>query len=380
MPPSSDTLLAFIRRVHATPLNGSWPSPLLEDLSAALGGAFVGVARYIQPPFHAGELVTTHVPKGYREVGASFGPDEAPWFDIGVRHPGELLRLTDHVTPEEIVKHRFHREWMEPQGYLAEAVLGSLHPSSRDDPGFGWMVLGRRPFTDGEIAFCRDLDPHMAQATQVAWRLQLAESLRDAALYALDGSPEGVCLLDREGRVTWSSGAARRTFEGGDGITLDGCTLRGTTARDSARLQKAIGDCLDGTVGSPTLVALARRGTDPPLAVVIDRAVRPESTTHASETVAVVGILDTSRAMLSPEPVLREVYGLTAAEARLAVAIGGGATLADVAKRTRRSTETVRTQLKAVFRKLGVRRQSDVVALVHMAARGPYRLVDGREE
>ena len=60
---------------------------------------------------------------------------------------------------------------------------------------------------------------------------------------------------------------------------------------------------------------------------------------------------------------LTRVFGLSAAEARLAAQIADGHSLAEVAERSKLSIHTVRNQLKAVFAKAGVGRQSEFVAL-----------------
>lgn len=75
-----------------------------------------------------------------------------------------------------------------------------------------------------------------------------------------------------------------------------------------------------------------------------------------------VGDLDDT-GTLRPE-VLRALYGLTAAEARLAIAIGRGRELPRLSEDWNVSTETLRTHLKAVFAKTGVNRQVDLVRLL----------------
>jgi DNA-binding CsgD family transcriptional regulator len=56
-------------------------------------------------------------------------------------------------------------------------------------------------------------------------------------------------------------------------------------------------------------------------------------------------------------------YGLTPAEARVALHIIGGGDIASFAKAAGVSPGTVRSQLKAVFAKVGVSRQAELVRL-----------------
>jgi DNA-binding CsgD family transcriptional regulator len=62
--------------------------------------------------------------------------------------------------------------------------------------------------------------------------------------------------------------------------------------------------------------------------------------------------------------VVGELYGLSAAEIRLARALAKGASLSDVAAELGLSKETLRAQLAAISDKTGTSRQSDLVRLL----------------
>ena len=65
------------------------------------------------------------------------------------------------------------------------------------------------------------------------------------------------------------------------------------------------------------------------------------------------------------------IYELTPAEARLAVAVGRGRELSMLSEDWNVSSETLRSHLKAVFAKTGVRRQ---VELVRLLAGAPWKV------
>jgi DNA-binding CsgD family transcriptional regulator len=75
------------------------------------------------------------------------------------------------------------------------------------------------------------------------------------------------------------------------------------------------------------------------------------------------------------EEMVASVYGLTAAEAAVAVALARGEDVREIARRRGVSTETVRGQLKAVLAKTGCSRQAD---LVRMLLAGPAGWPDPR--
>lgn len=79
---------------------------------------------------------------------------------------------------------------------------------------------------------------------------------------------------------------------------------------------------------------------------------------------AIVEAIDPRRP-LSPDPAaLREILGLTAGESRLACLIGAGHDLASAARTLHSAEETLRTQLKAIFRKAGINRQQDLMRML----------------
>jgi DNA-binding CsgD family transcriptional regulator len=62
--------------------------------------------------------------------------------------------------------------------------------------------------------------------------------------------------------------------------------------------------------------------------------------------------------------ILRSLYGLTPVEARLADLLAQGCELAAAAERMNMATGTARFHLKAIFRKTGAARQSELVRMV----------------
>jgi len=86
---------------------------------------------------------------------------------------------------------------------------------------------------------------------------------------------------------------------------------------------------------------------------------------EAGRAAAVELILrDSAHPALPSEPLLRQLYQLTPAEASLAVLLGEGLTLEESATRLGVSRNTARSHLRAVFAKTGVKRQTALVQLL----------------
>ena len=62
---------------------------------------------------------------------------------------------------------------------------------------------------------------------------------------------------------------------------------------------------------------------------------------------------------------LVETYGLTRVESELTVLLGSGSEISSAARQMRISIHTARKYLQSIFEKAGVRRQVDLVSLLH---------------
>jgi DNA-binding CsgD family transcriptional regulator len=78
----------------------------------------------------------------------------------------------------------------------------------------------------------------------------------------------------------------------------------------------------------------------------------------------IVVITTVSRPQIASAEVIRDLFDLTPAEARVAHGIAAGKTVNDLAGEAGLALGTIRQQLKSVFSKTGVSRQADLVALL----------------
>ena len=75
-------------------------------------------------------------------------------------------------------------------------------------------------------------------------------------------------------------------------------------------------------------------------------------------------VSDPDTALLIQPETLEGLYGLTVAEAKLVIALVSGQTLDAIAAATGTSPNTLKNQLKAVFRKTNTSRQAELMKLV----------------
>ena len=82
------------------------------------------------------------------------------------------------------------------------------------------------------------------------------------------------------------------------------------------------------------------------------------------ESQALAPIVDSSRVRTSLTGLLKERFGLSSAELKLALALTAGATLNAVSAAENTSVLTLRTQLKSIFSKTNTHRQAELIRLV----------------
>ncbi len=104
----------------------------------------------------------------------------------------------------------------------------------------------------------------------------------------------------------------------------------------------------------------------------MNRASNP--TVFSENAVAILFIKNPDSKGTIPSDVLRELYVLTLAECRLAMLLLQGNSLSDAAAVLEVSCQTVRSQTGSMFQKTGMKRQSQLMALLanlYFDARAP---------
>jgi DNA-binding CsgD family transcriptional regulator len=210
----------------------------------------------------------------------------------------------------------------------------------------------------------RRLTPHLQQAYEMARRLKRARSAADDLERAFDWLADGVMVVTADGTVTYANMSMQEIFRRGDGFRLAKGRLEVADHAARARYAAALGSVArlqggeaDATGGD---FAASRQGRAPPYLI----SVRPLASGGAGKhraRAAIVFVQDPLRQKASAAPTLRDLFGLTQAEASLAVALQSGESVAGYAAAKGLSRNTVYTHLRRLKEKTGVKRQPDLI-------------------
>ncbi len=205
--------------------------------------------------------------------------------------------------------------------------------------------------------------PHVRPAAHLS--LCLAEAHAQGALEAFEQMGCGAVLLDGRGTVLGITPKAEEHFRDATLLRIRDKIVAGHRASDPA-LQRLIAGALRPDLSSaeppPQAVAIERAAKRPLIlrASPIARSAR-EPFQHAH---AVLTMSDPEERCADSQTVLRQAFGLTPAEARLAAGLAGGRDLLAMADEKGVSMATARTQLKSIFTKTGTHRQAELVAFL----------------
>ncbi len=171
----------------------------------------------------------------------------------------------------------------------------------------------------------------------------------------------GIVVLDRSGRISFTTDAAAALLRLGDGLTVRGARLierlGGPELGDA--VQATLAEPLDAPSGPLRTVVLRRRDRLPLIA-----SVTPLATAVTGPIGALVLLHDPEVTLRPATEMLRHAFGLTVAEAAMAQALLQGATPRQIAEQRQVSLNTVRTLIARVLGKTGAQRQADLVRLL----------------
>lgn len=163
-------------------------------------------------------------------------------------------------------------------------------------------------------------------------------------------------LVGQDGRIRSVNERAMEQFGIVDGDPIEKLDLE---AQGLANLRRALAGMGQAPTGRLLTLCRARTHDGATPVLVLSRVDgSAEQGPTGLVTIADIGWSDRVGAMLS------EVFGLTPAECSVASSVIGGHSSEAIAAQRGRSVETVRTQLKSILGKLGVRTQAELVRMV----------------
>ena len=341
-----------------------WPEALraIEDATGSAGAVidFVPKAPRIQPLTLAGRFTN--------EQCATYANEYqhiCRRIRYGLEHPErpvhyDALVLSEPEMDRDPVYDFLRRHGLRYYigGNLPEIAHHQVYWSLQRSPQQGHV---ERPDIENFVL----ISQHLAQACSLAAQIGAMRTDCSVGFEALEAVACGVIVLTRDLRIIHANGRAETIFASGDG--LDRVAGRLTTAcpHRQAELERLLaGAAAQAILPNRGRVRLPRPSGKTDYALVVAPLTVARASPFVEPPALMVTIRDPAQDSAVALEDLTELYGLTAAEARLALLVGQGDRVDRAAARLGVTEQTARTQLKMVFRKLGVHRQPEVVRIL----------------
>jgi DNA-binding CsgD family transcriptional regulator/PAS domain-containing protein len=291
------------------------------------------------------------------------------------KQPIGALVASDEIIPlTELKKTAYYHDVFRPQN-ISHLVMIPLENRRGFTAEFNMCRSERQgPFEAAQMATLRRLLPHMRRSTALGYRLEEYRALQRAEAQALDRLSAGVILLDRAARIILVNRAARRLGADTGPLRLRGGSIIARDPASSRRLDTLVQAVLRGmpaaSMGLPhpddgrllTLFVCSVRSRD------IDRFARLDM----RDAAVMIFVFDPAAPGDVPPAWIMDAYGLTMAEARVALCVASAHSVAEIGAQLNISPNTVKTHLRHVFAKTGVNSQAELAGLI-----ASFRLLAG---
>jgi len=298
-----------------------------------------------------------------------FGPANPFLSKVGSFPLGKVV-IAAHILPlEKLHKTEFYQEFLKPHDI--EHILCAVLFQERGLNGFLNLTRPRqrRPFNEREAALLQSLIPAL-QATLLV-NQTLAQHAADRKLNAelLDRFHRGVVLLDAHGKIVSVNRSALAILEGRDGLMFAESGIQAVLHEENLHFKGLLQAAMIGSDGkgpalSEQLMLVTRSSSETPLSLLVTPLVSDNPFPYEPRAQVAVFINDPDRVSTGGKQAMRQLYGFTEAEARLASCLLRGLSLEESSQNLGITLNTTRTHLKRLFSKTSTNRQGDLIRVL----------------
>lgn len=276
-------------------------------------------------------------------------------------------RTTDLVPSTDYERSIFYNEWIRAIGddtfYCCGSVMRTAH-------GYGIIGLHRGrtqgDFSEEVLQDLNDQVDHLRRMFTIRGRFSELDERSDLLGAIFTSGRQAAFTVNAGGRIILANEAGEAMVRSGRFLRFRNNRLMPTADSDRSEFDVALALAVsaDDRRASGCLLR-AGDGTFVIASVVPLLANLPAA-------VALITI-ELPHAEIMPDRLSRhmqEAFGLSPAEARIAIHLADGATIREISDQRRSAIGTVRTQVKSIMLKMDARRQGDVVRIVSVLRHG----------
>jgi len=263
-----------------------------------------------------------------------------------------------------------YEQWMRPNGIYH---VGGAQFIDTDTHRAGIAILREKEageWSDGELRVVDEVLPHLKRALNIYSEFTHLRLKQDALLKGLDRLVIGLILYDHNAQPVYINPTAKAIIEQHPALQMLNGDLFLTNPEDEKALRKTIVDTAhidpDDSWKQSVAIGITHPDVESPLPILVTPMHAHLITSDLDYDGAKVAVFLSDPNLQQPISVdnLVSVYSLTPSEAQVSISIANGHSIDEIASQSHHSTHTIRSQLKSVFRKTGVSRQSELIKLL----------------
>ena len=291
-----------------------------------------------------------------------------------VSDPAEYLRtwtprvLTDDdlLPKADFVRSEFYNDFMRPLDMHSVMLIRlAIH----EEDIFAISISRAKPngrFRPRELAATRRLHPHLMRAFTLGRKFAATRREGQDLSEVLNTLRHAVIMVGEGGVVRHVNAAAEALLMRRDEFVVRHGVLSASRPGEARRLHQLIGQarCADADLRDGGSMTVGGSDLRLPLSITVSPLRSARDSILGGGASVMVAIIDPNAGVRLPAQRLRDLFGLTRAEARTALALFEGATLHEAAAAAGVSRNTMQNQLARVFEKTGANRQSGLIRLM----------------
>lgn len=299
------------------------------------------------------------------------------------REVGQWTHCHEIVSDEEVARHPFYQEFLLPydRRYMSGTKLV-------DTPHGAVVFVTLTSTSQGPLPaptqqFLGRLFPHLQRAARIGLRHFVYSNQAVAGQMLVNQLRQPVVLMTPSGDVVHTNAAAQELMRSTRLVAVEG----GRLVVPEPHLRELLGQCAGleqaAKAGQSGAGGLAGPGTTQLRRLLVTQGQEPRAGGHESlytffsllapqqmmgafglRPVVVLLFYHPGSAPSIDSDLLHAVFGLTPAECRVATLLADGLSVKEIAERQRTRHDTVRKQLRSIYRKTATNRQAELVRLL----------------
>jgi DNA-binding CsgD family transcriptional regulator len=365
--PNQRQLIDLIGCVYDAARNPAAWTRFLGDF-ARLGRGTMAALVWHDPKHEQYGVVSHNMPEEYKTLYGRYYGQHDEWFKgaVGIIRTGWVGTRQMVCSDETLLNRRFYCDYL--RGFNVFHQCGAILNHTETANASIALLRPKRKgaFEDSTLALLRLLVPHLQRALQIQQQVGDLHVYSNALESAIDHLNAGVVFVDSRGGVVHCNRKAEELLRRNDGLRITHNRLTASVPRESSDLQALITGALQTGEGKGLNAggtSLVSRKAGRALSMTV-APLRDVGAGFEQQPYAIAFISDPDQKVALPADLLRRCYGLTVAEARLATTLLEGRSLKDAADLSGVTHNTAKSQLKSIFLKTQVQRQSELVKLL----------------